>query len=249
MIFFRAGGLALCLLLPSWNLAAAETKARLLSMDVELNNRKSLQRGARLFRNYCLSCHAASYMRYNRMGRDLGFTERVLLENFIFDPTHRVGDTMTIALDSVGSKRYFGVAAPDLSVIARSRGADWLYSYLKSFYVDPERPFGVNNLVLPNVNMPHVLWDLQGMQKAMYEARDESGKGIARIVGFETVVPGLESEAQYDRSVRDLVNFMVYLGEPANLNRVKVGVWVLLYLFVLLVVVWFLKQEYWKDVT
>lgn len=216
-------------------------------MEVELDNRPSLQRGARVFRNYCLSCHSAAYMRYGRMGKDLGLTERVLLENFVFDPAQKVGDAMTVAMDKASGQRYFGVAPPDLSVIARSRGPDWLYTYFKTFYLDAKRPFGVNNLVFQNVSMPHVLWELQGVQRAVYET-DDGQQGERGIVGFESVTPGLQSEEEYDRTVRDLVNFLVYLGEPGKLKRIRAGVWVLLYLFLLLWVVWLLKREYWRDV-
>lgn len=242
---FLAAIVLLCALI-SPAVFGAQQGGRLLSMEVEMDNRASLQRGARLFRNYCLSCHSAAYMRYNRMGRDLGLTERVLLENFIFDPSHKIADTMTIAMDEVSHKRYFGVVAPDLSVTARAHGADWLYTYLKTFYLDPQRPFGVNNLAQKNVNMPHVLWDLQGMQRAVYETVE--GSDEKRIVGLELVKPGLQSEEEYDRTARDLVNFLVYLGEPVKLQRVKIGILVLAYLFVLLAIVWFLKREYWRDV-
>ncbi len=224
---------------------AAETGRALSEVSLNLQDRASLQRGARLFRNYCLSCHSAAYMRYNRMAKDLDIPEKVLQANFLFGD-EKPGDTMQVAMSRDSAERYFGGAVPpDLSVIARSRGADWLYSYLKGFYLDTTRPFGMNNLVLPGVNMPHVLWELQGLQKAVYSKKKDGGLKISRL---ELETRGRQSPEEYDDTVRDLVNFMVYLGEPVKLKRYRIGLWVMVYLFVFLLIAWVLKREYWRDV-
>ena len=227
---------------------ASEGGVHLDKADIDLHDQDSLRRGAKLFVNYCLSCHSAAYMRYNRMGQDLGLTDAQVKENLMF-AAEKVGETMTIAMPADDAKRWFGTKVPDLSVIARARGADWLYSYLRGFYLDGSRPWGVNNSVFKDVGMPHVLWELEGLKKPVYEVRknheDEEEK---HIVGYETVLPGKLSRAEYDLAVRDLVNFLVYMGEPAKLVRYNIGVWVLLFLVILFVVAYALKKEYWKDV-
>ncbi len=227
--------------------ASAAGGAKLMHMEVDLSNQESLQRGAKTFVNYCLSCHAAAYMRYNRMGQDLGISEDVLKANFMFG-TDKVGDTMTIAMTNADSLRFFGVSPPDLSVIARARGADWLYSYFKTFYVDKSRPFGVNNLTFKDVGMPHVLWELQGAQRLAHMESEGGEHHTPTYADLEIITPGKQSEAEYDQTIQDLVNFMVYLGEPIKLKRGKIGVWVLMYLFVFLIVAYMLKKEYWRDV-
>ena len=220
-------------------------------VDVDLADKASLQRGATTFVNYCMGCHSAAYMRYNRLGKDLGISEKVLKTNFMFNPDNKVGDTMSIAMRKADAKEvYFGVNPPDLSVIARSRGADWLYTYFLSFYKDDSRPTGVNNLVFREVGMPHVLWELQGMQAPLYEdVRMHDGNKKKVITELEQISEGTQSPEEYEQTVRDLVNFLVYLGEPAQLQRKKVGFWVLLYLIVILLpVCYLLKKEYWKDI-
>ncbi len=227
---------------------ASEGGVHLDKADIDLHDQDSLRRGAKLFVNYCLSCHSAAYMRYNRMGQDLGLTDAQVKENLMF-AAEKVGETMTIAMPADDAKRWFGTKVPDLSVIARARGADWLYSYLRGFYLDGSRPWGVNNSVFKDVGMPHVLWELEGLKKPVYEVRkNHEGEEEKHIVGFETVLPGKLSRAEYDLAVRDLVNFLVYMGEPAKLVRYNIGVWVLLYLVILFVVAYALKKEYWKDV-
>ncbi len=221
--------------------------SKLMHMDVDLSNQTSLQRGAKTFVNYCLSCHSAAFMRYNRMGKDLGISDDVLKANFMFG-TDKAGDTMTIAMRQSDSNKFFGVTPPDLSVVARSRGADWLYSYFKTFYVDESRPFGVNNLTFKDVGMPHVLWQLQGMQRLTKSDHDDAIHHIPTFEDLELISPGTQSEKEYDRTIRDLVNFMVYLGEPIKLKRTKIGVWVMVYLFILLIITYLLKKEYWRDV-
>ncbi len=219
-----------------------------LTMDVDLNDRAALQRGARTFVNYCLGCHSAAYMRYNRIGKDLGISESILKTNFMFGD-EKPGDTMKTAMSKEAGEKFFGVSPPDLSVIARARGSDWLYSYFKTFYTDPSRPFGVNNLTFKDTAMPHVLWELQGMQRPVYQTEtDAAGNQKKTITGFEITAAGRQTEAGYDRTVKDLVNFLVYLGEPAKLKRTKIGIWVLLYLFIFLAVAYLLKKEYWRDI-
>jgi ubiquinol-cytochrome c reductase cytochrome c1 subunit len=233
--------------LPGLSLAAGGG-VQLDKANVDLSDTASLQRGAQLFTNYCLSCHSAQFMRYNRMGRDLGLSDEEVQQNLMFT-TDKIGDTMTVAMTAADGKAWFGAPPPDLSVMARARGADYLYTYLRTFYVDEKRPFGMNNAVFADVGMPHVLWELQGMQKAVYKsekAADGSDKQV--LAGFELVTPGKLTPAEYDEAVRDLVNFMVYLGEPAQLERQRMGWWVLGFLALFFVVAYLLKKEYWKDV-
>lgn len=219
----------------------------LLHMQVDLENRTSLQRGAKTFVNYCLSCHSAAYMRYNRVGKDLGISEDVLKTNLMFG-TDKVGDTMKIAMRPADANNFFGVTPPDLSVIARSRGADWLYSYFKTFYVDESRPMGVNNLTFKDVGMPNILWQLQGIQRLSKSDHIAEGHHGPSIEDLELISEGTQTEEEFDQTVQDLVNFMVYLAEPIKLKRTKIGTWVLLYLFVFAIVAYLLKKEYWRDV-
>lgn len=237
-------------LLPATGFAAGGG-VKLMHADVDLGDKESLQRGAATFVNYCMGCHSASYMRYNRIGKDLGISDDVLESNFIFNPEHKVGDTMEIAMrKSDAEDVFFAVNPPDLSVIARSRGADWLYTYFMTFYKDESRPMGVNNLVFKDVGMPHVLWQKQGLQAPVYEmVRTADGGEKKVITGLEQISRGSQSTDEYRQTVRDLVNFLVYLGEPAQLKRKTVGFWVLFYLIVLLLpVVYLLKKEYWRDI-
>ena len=226
----------------------AEGHVHLESAPVNLQDPLGLQRGAKYFVNYCLSCHSASYMRYNRMASDLGLSEAQVQDNLMFTG-QKVGETMKVAMRPTDAERWFGVAPPDLSVIARSRGPDWLYTYLLSFYIDEERPFGVNNLVFKDTAMPHVLAELQGVQKAVYRTEtDSEGNRHEVVESLELVQPGQLSAEQYKRAVGDLVSFLSYVGEPAKLERQRLGAWVLLYLLVFLGIAYALKKEYWKDV-
>ena len=211
----------------------------------------SLQRGAHAFVNYCLNCHSATYMRYNRL-QDLGLTEAQIRDNLVFTGV-KVGDLMKTAMDPKDAKEWFGAVPPDLSVIARSRsshagsGADWLYSYLRTFYRDPTRPTGWNNLVYPNVGMPHALWQLQGEQ-VLTEAKEQA-EGYQRTVHKLTIdKPGTMKPADYDQFVADLVNYMVYMSEPAANQRVTVGLYTLLVLLILVALTYALKKTWWKDV-
>ena len=217
-------------------------------INVDSSDIPSLRRGARIFVNYCMGCHSASYMRYNRLGKDLGIIDSTLQQNFMFG-VDKSGNTMETAMRKSDALHFFGVVPPDLSVIARSRGPDWLYTYFMTFYSDPTRPFGVNNLQFKDVAMPHVLWELQGIQKPVYTSvTKEEGTHIDIIEGLELDVPGLQSPEEYEGTVYDLVNFLVYLAEPAKFKRQKIGIWVIIYLFAFLIVAYMLKKEYWKDI-
>jgi ubiquinol-cytochrome c reductase cytochrome c1 subunit len=227
--------------------AYAATGGDLMHADVDLGNRASLQRGARTFVNYCVSCHSAGYARYSRVATDLGIPESVVAGSMMFT-TEKVGDTMQVAMRKEDGEAWFGVAPPDLSVVARARGADWLTTFLSTFYLDPKRPTGVNNLAFRDTAMPHVLWELQGLKRPSTETRVEGGQEITHITGLEAVSAGLESDEAYAGTVRDLVNFLVYLGEPAKLVRYKIGFWVMLFLFGFFWIAYLLKKEYWRDV-
>lgn len=205
----------------------------------------SVQRGAQLFINYCLNCHSAAYMRYNRL-QDLGLNDQQIKDNLLF-AGDKVGDTMNVAMNKREAKEWFGAAPPDLSVIARSRGADWLYTYLRKFYRDDSRPTGWDNLVYEKVAMPHVLYDLQGIQTLQVEERNgPHGKEEVKKLVLEQ--PGLLTPPQYDALVGDLVNYLVYMGEPSKNLRVRLGIIVLFFLAALFVLAYLLKKEYWKDV-
>ncbi|MES9972411.1 MAG: cytochrome c1 [Candidatus Thiodiazotropha sp.] len=227
---------------------AAGGGADLDDADIDLGDLASLQRGAKYFVNYCLSCHSAQYQRYNRMARDLGLSETEVIENLMFT-TDKIGDTMKIAMTTQQGTEWFGSPPPDLSVISRARGVDWIYTYLRSFYLDEKRPFGVNNIVFPDVGMPHVLWELQGSQKAIFKLeKDSQGNEHEVFDHFEPVTPGLLSAQEYDQVARDLTAFMSYIGEPIQMERKRLGVWVLLFIAVFFVLAYLLKKEYWKDV-
>jgi ubiquinol-cytochrome c reductase cytochrome c1 subunit len=213
------------------------------------NDLPALQNGAKLFVNYCLNCHAAASMRYNRL-RDIGLTEDQIKANLLF-ATDKVGDTMKVSMPAKESKEWFGAVPPDLSVISRSRGPDWLYTYLRTFYKDDSRPTGWNNMVFNNVGMPHVLWELQGIRTAKFEDRKdphEEGKTVHEFAGFETVKPGKLSEQEYDSAVADLVSYLDWMGEPAQGTRKRLGVIVLLYLAFFSLLAWRLNASYWKEV-
>lgn len=226
---------------PSLGLAASAV--HLDDADIDLSDQASLQRGAKYFVNYCLSCHSAQYQRYNRMGRDLGLTENEVKENLMFT-SDKIGDTMTVAMDPDDAAKWFGVAPPDLSVITRARGVDWIYTYLRSFYIDETRPFGVNNLVFPDVGMPHVFWKLQGLQRAVFKEED----GKKHFERFDMVEQGTMTPEEFDGAMRDLTAFLSYVGEPVQLERKRLGVWVLLFIAVFFILAYLLKKEYWKDV-
>jgi ubiquinol-cytochrome c reductase cytochrome c1 subunit len=217
-----------------------------------LNDLASLQNGAKLFVNYCLNCHSAAFMRYNRL-RDIGLTEQQIKDNLLF-ATEKVGDTMKAAVDPNQAKEWFGANPPDLTLIARSRsghggtGADYLYTYMRTFYRDPTKATGWNNLVFPNVGMPHVLWQLQGEREPVFETREEHGHQTKVFKGWKQVSPGAMTPLQYDEAVSDLVGYLQWMSEPAQNSRVRVGVWVLLFLGVFTAIAWRLNAAFWKEV-
>jgi len=210
--------LAIYLAVFSVNVSAATT-AHLDHANTDIMDTASLQNGAKLFMNYCAGCHAISFMRYNRIGNDLGLSDKLIIENLMF-AGNKPGETITTAMPEDAASSWFGGVPPDLSLVARSKGTDWIYTYLRSFYEDESKIFGVNNKVLVNASMPDALWSLKESQ----------------------------SEAEFDKSVRDITNFLDYVGEPAKLIRLQLGKWVLLFLGVLFVLTYLLKKEYWKDV-
>jgi len=227
-------------------LLAAEAGYRLDKSPNDPRDLVSLQAGARTFVNYCQGCHGAQYMRFNRL-TDLGLTEAQIQDNLLFT-ADKVGETMKTAMPQKEAKAWFGVAPPDLSVVARSRGADWLYTYLRTFYRDPKAGTGWNNAVFPNVSMPHALWTLQGERALeISNAKDLAGHEHVQYK-WSQITPGTLSPIEYDALTRDLVNFLVYVGEPAATSRRSIGIVVLFVLGILFVFAWLLKREYWKDV-
>ncbi len=202
-----------------------------------MTDKESLQRGARVFVNYCLNCHSANVMRYSRL-QDLGLTEEQIKDNLMF-AAEKPGETMKVSMAKTDGKAWFGATPPDLSVISRSRGADWLYTYLRSFYRDDSRATGWNNTVFDKVGMPHVMWNLQGEMSPVYKT--QGGHEVIERLGSVTL-------AQYDAMVGDLVNYLVWMGEPAQVQRKQLGVIVLLFLAVFFVVAYYLKKEFWKDI-
>lgn len=234
------------LLLCSASLAAAATSSYPMERyEPSLSNLSSLQRGAKYFVNYCMGCHSASYSRYNRVARDLRLTEDMVTANLLFTGD-KIGDKMTIAMRHQDAQKWFNAVPPDLTLAARSRGVDWIFTYLKSFYLDETRPNGVNNALFQHTAMPHVLWRLQGWQEPVFADR-QSGAHQS-IQSLKLVSPGALSAEEYDKAVGDIVNFLHYLAEPVRLHRHWVGVGVILFLLVFMMIAFFLKREYWKDI-
>jgi ubiquinol-cytochrome c reductase cytochrome c1 subunit len=243
--------LAFILLLPVTVLAAGGG-ANLQTANNNLHDKKSLQRGAKLYVNYCMGCHSLQYMRYQRMGEDLSIPNEVLEKNFMFG-AEKVGELMTISMKKTDAEKWFGVAPPDLSVVARARGVNWLYTYLLSFYLDSKRTVGINNTVFKDVGMPHVLWELQGWQILAHSAEAEGQGHQAPQLVLENKATLSETEYydnvnSYRRDVRDLVNFLAYVGEPMQLERRVIGKWVIFFLIIFLIVAYALKKEYWRDI-
>ena len=243
--------LALSLGLPGQAVAAGDT----IAWDKAPNNTNdmgALQNGAKLFVNYCMNCHSAAYMRYNRL-RDIGLTEQQIKDNLLF-ATDKVGETMKAAIDPRQAKDWFGGNPPDLTLIARSRsghggtGADYIYTYLRTYYRDPSKETGWNNLAFPNVGMPHVLWELQGERRPVFEESKDHGHAVKVLKGWEQVTPGLMTPLQYEQNIGDLVGYLQWMAEPAQNTRVRIGVWVLLFLCVFTLIAWRLNAAYWKDV-
>ncbi len=267
----------ICLVAVLWaaSTLAMASSLTLLKAKPDIQDKASLQNGAKLFVNYCMSCHGLEYMRYNRMGADLGLTDKQVIDNLMF-ASDKVVDSMGVAMRRSDAEKWFGSVPPDLSVIARSRGADWLYSYLMTFYEDnsPTRPFGVNNVVFEDVAMPHALWELQGFQRYVAapvegkikaehksalvldpkgliirrEVTLESGEVLQVADRLETGIPGKLQPGAYSNAMQDLVNFLVYAGEPSKLQRDAMGIWVLLFIGFFLILSRLLYKEYWRDV-
>lgn len=237
--------LFLALALPT--AAFASTAMHLDKAPINYNDHESLQRGAKVFVNYCLNCHSAGYMRYSRM-TDIGLTEAQIKDNLLF-ASDKPGNLMTVAMTAKDAKAWFGAAPPDLSVITRSRGADWVYTYLRSFYRDDSRGTGWNNLVFDKVGMPHVLQELQGHQAPVFHSvQGEDGKTHQVIDHLQLVKPGKLTLAEYDALTADLVNYLAWVGEPAKAARMTTGLLVVLFLSLFFVAAFYLKKAFWKDV-
>ena len=221
--------------------------AALEHADIEPGNIASLQRGARNFMNYCSGCHSAQYVRFSTIGRDLELSDEQLSENLMFN-ADKTFETINVSMPSAAAERWFGVAPPDLSLIGRAKGADYIYSFLKSFYVQEGSPTGVDNTVLAGTSMPHVLWELQGYQEAVFSEHTEEGVTSKHFEGFEMLTEGSLDAEGYDNFVRDTVNFLVYIAEPVRAERRTLGVWVLMYLIFFWIIAVMLKKQIWKDV-
>ena len=226
--------------------AFASSGGDLLQSGVDLGDRQSLQRGAALYMNYCSGCHSLKYLRYSRIGEDLGLSEEEVMQNLNFTGA-KFGEQVGVSLTEADANKWFGKMPPDLSLISRVRGSDWIYTYLKSFYLDESRPLGWNNKLFPNASMPNPLWQMQGLQHAEYGEPDKA-TGDRPVHGLKLAQAGTMEPEQFDQSVRDITAFLEYAGEPAALKREKMGVWVILFLVFLTFLAWMLKNEYWKDV-
>ena len=231
--------------------AMASGGAHLESANIDLTDQAALQRGAKYFMNYCAGCHSLKYARYNRMGKDIGLTDEQVTANLILTAGTKVGSLMEIPLRAADGEAWFGTAIPDLTLVTRNKvgGPDWLYTYLKSFYLDDSRPYGVNNTVFPDVGMPDVLWRQRGTQKVVYqEGTDAAGNPTKVFDHFEPVDSGTMSAEGFDTLVRDLTTFLAYMGEPVQLERRSLGIYVILFLMVFTVLAYLMKKEYWRDV-
>lgn len=230
--------------------AAGEPAIELKPANNNVADVESLQRGARNFMNYCSGCHSAKYVRFNRMARDLGLTEDQLIENLMFN-ARRPHDTIQRTMRDDDATRWFGKPPPDLSVVPRSRGINYVFNFLQSFYVDPKSPTGVDNILLPGTSMPDIVWELQGYQRAVFSEREGEGDSGPEQVfeGFEKITDGTMSDEEFQSFVRDTVNFLDYMSEPVQLRRRAIGIWVLMFLAVFLVLAMMLKKDIWKDVS
>ncbi|MDR9829474.1 cytochrome c1 [Vibrio sp. FNV 38] len=239
--------LVLFFMLPSLAMAAG-ANVPLDKANNDMSDQASLQNGAKLFMNYCFGCHAAQYQRYERVADDLGIPHDLMIDNLMFDPESKIGDLMVNAIPQKSAAAWFGAPPPDLTLVARVRGTDWLYTYLRAFYKDDSRPFGVNNYVFPSVGMPHVLEELQGIPEPVYATKVIDGQEKQIVVGVQTSGTGELNQDEYDEAVRDLVNFLEYSGDPVKLERHALGWWVMGFLVIFTIVVVLLKKEYWRDV-
>jgi ubiquinol-cytochrome c reductase cytochrome c1 subunit len=244
----RIGGASILTLAATLGSAHADEGFPLDRAPERTHNIASLQHGAQLFVNYCLNCHSANLLRYSAL-EQIGISQKEIEQNLLFT-SDKVGSPMSVALRPADAKAWFGVTPPDLSVEARSRGSDWLYTYLRSFYRDDTRPTGWNNMVFSNVGMPNVLWQLQGIRTAKFEDQKdlETGETTHQFTGFQVVKPGTMSPVEYDTAVADLVAYMTWMSEPTQQTRRQLGVWVLIFLGVLTFFAWRLNAAYWKDV-
>lgn len=238
--------LLLSLVFASSQVSMAAGGGALQSANASLSDRGSLQNGAKLFVNYCSGCHSIKLMRYSRIAADLGLSEQQVMDNLNFTGA-KFGEQIPASMSMQDGQQWFGAAPPDLSLMARARGVDYIYTYLKSFYLDSTRPIGWNNTTFPNASMPNPLWQLQGIQVAKFKP-GENGEAHGALEGFEMHRAGTLTPAQFDTVARDITNFLQYAAEPAALKRKIVGIWVLLFLAGFTLLAWFLKQEYWKDV-
>lgn len=242
-----AGILALVFAAPVF---AAGSGAELLKADINPGKLNSLQRGARNFMNYCSGCHSAQYVRFNTIGKDLELSDEQLVDNLMFN-AEKTFEPIVAAMSAADGERWYGKAPPDLSLMARAKGADYVYSFLMGFYLQEGSPTGVDNLYLPGTSMPHVLWDLQGYQRAIFSEHTENGVTTKHFDGFEQVTEGHVTQAladDYEEFVRDTVNFLAYVAEPIRADRRKIGTWVIMYLLVFLIIAYMLKKQVWKDV-
>ncbi len=215
---------------------------------IDLDNVASLQRGAANYMNYCSGCHSAEYVRFSTIGKMLELSDEQLIDNLMFN-ADKTFETINAAMPHADAERWFGQAPPDLSLMARSKGADHIYNFLRGYYVDPDSPTGVDNVVLAGTSMPHVLWELQGFQKANFEQHEnEDGSVTMEFEGFEMLSAGSMDAEAYDEFVRDTTNFLAFIAEPVRQDRRKIGVWVLIFLLFFLVIAAQLKKEIWKDV-
>ena len=227
---------------------AAGGGAAMASADIDPNNINSLQRGAANFMNYCSGCHSAQYVRFTTIGKDLDLSEELLVENLMFN-AERIFETIQASMPSDDAAQWYGTTPPDLSLMARAKGADYIFNFLKGFYVEAESPTGVNNIVLPGTSMPHVLWELQGYQSAYIENHEnDDGSVTTTFEGFEQMTSGIMDSEDYDKFVRDTVNFLAYIAEPIRGFRVMLGKWVIMYLIFFLIIARMLKKQIWKDV-
>jgi len=217
------------------------------AFEADATDQPSLQRGAALYANYCMGCHSLQYSRHNRVARDLGIPEDLYKGNLVFDPEIKLGSLMTNSMDKGQAKIWFGATPPDLTLISRARQPEWLYTYLRAFYQDDLRPYGVNNRVYPNVGMPHVLMELQGLP-ACYDESGEMAAKASDCQKLEIATAGAMSPEQFDGAIYDLVNFLAYTAEPYKSDRLRIGTYVLLFLVIFFIFAWLLNREYWKDV-
>lgn len=216
------------------------------SAEVNVSDIASLQRGAKLFVNYCAGCHSTEFMRYGRLAQDLDLSEEMVMRNLVFDPDKKIGDVMTNAMSKKQGEAWFGKAPPDLSVTGRSRGPDWIHAFLLSYYREDNGTW--NNAVLENAAMPHITWELQGIQEPVYTTAMVGGQEVQSISGFTLVEPGTMSPDEYKDAMRDITAFLTYTAEPAQLERKQIGVWVMAFLAFFALLAYLLKAEFWRDV-